>query len=96
MNGKFVNEATPEGRLAAIAVLLTEQFEDRYAKTKVGPQKPDVADLREVFRPYLLRELLRARIEESEKVIEARANRTAQLIKELYECEAQLPLEHRL
>jgi hypothetical protein len=96
MNGKFTHETTPEGRLAAVAVMLAEEFEDRYNQTKVGPQKPDVADLREALRPYLLRELLRARIEESEKVIETRAARTAHLVKELYECERQIPWEHRL
>jgi hypothetical protein len=94
--GRFNNEDTPEGRLAAIAVMLAVEFEDRYARTRVGPQKPDVADLREALRPYVLRELLHARIEESERVIDTRVVRTTQLVKQLYEVEAMLPMEHRL
>ncbi len=96
MNWRLHHETTPEGRLAAIAVALAAEFEDRYAKTGRGPAKPDVADLREVFGPYIRRELLRARIDESEKTINMKNGRRSELIRLLYEIEAKLPPEHRL
>ncbi len=96
MNGRFLHEETPEGRLAAVAVALAAAFEDRHHRYRNGPTKPDVADLRDALRPYVIRELLKARIEEAEINVETRASRTAQLIKALYECEAKLPKDHRL
>jgi predicted metal-binding protein len=96
MNGRFAHEETPEGRLAAIAVWIAETFADRHAKTGHGPTAPDVADLREIMRPYVQRELLKARIDEFERLGESRNKRRTDLVRELYECEVQIPLEHRL
>jgi hypothetical protein len=95
MNGRFMHEETPEGRLAAIAVWITTEFSDRYAKTGKGPEKPDVADLREAMRPYVHRELLKARIDEFERLGELRGKRRSALIQELYEWEMKIPSEHR-
>jgi hypothetical protein len=75
---------------------MAAEFEERYQRTGTGPQKPDVADLREAMGPYIRRELLRARIDESEKTIGMKNGRRQQLIKLLYEIEAKLPPEHRL
>jgi hypothetical protein len=96
LNWRLAHEKTPEGRLAAIAVALATEFEDRYNRTKTGPAKPDVADFREAMGPYIHRELLRARIDESEKTIGMKNNRRAELIRLLYQIEAKMPPEHRL
>lgn len=96
MNGKIAYQDSPEGRLAAVAVVLMEQFEDRHAKTGVGPSKPDVADIREAIRPYIQRELIRARIDEAERGISVKGNRRTELVRELYEWERLIPEEYRL
>lgn len=96
MNGRFVHEESPEGRLAAIAVSIAIAFSDRHAKTGNGPSARDVADLRDALRPYVQRELLRARLDEFERNHNGRNSRRSALIKQLYECEAKIPAEHRL
>jgi len=95
MNGRFAHEETPEGRLAAIAVMVAAKVSDEYARTGIGPQVPDVADLREALRPFVLRELIRARLDEAERVSGARAERRADLVRQLYVIEAQIPKELR-
>ncbi len=94
--GRILYEETPEGRLAAVAVLVATEFEDRYAKTGVGPRQPDVADFREAFQPYIEDLLLRARIDESEQTIDMKSNRRQDLVRRLYECQLRIPWDHRL
>jgi predicted metal-binding protein len=65
MRVRHVDDFTPEGLLASVAMSLCDQFGDRHAREGCGPKHPDVADFREAFRPYLERELLRARIDEA-------------------------------
>lgn len=96
MNGKIMYQDTPEGRIAAIAVVLAEQFEERHAKTGKGPAKPDVADVRQAIRAYVQRELIRARIDEAERGRDAKATRREELVHELYQWEVQIPEEYRL
>ncbi len=67
MNGRVHEDQTPEGRLAAVARSLAIKMSDRYQKTGFGPREPDYADFREVFRPYIHRELILAKIEEARK-----------------------------
>lgn len=68
MNGRIGAEDTPEGRLAAVAKTLMVKMEEQYRHNRVGPKEPDYADFREAFRPFIQRELLRARIEEARKL----------------------------
>ncbi|MGH9744735.1 MAG: hypothetical protein ACRD59_01325 [Candidatus Acidiferrales bacterium] len=67
MNGRINHEDTPWGRLAAVARSLCLQMDKKHRATKRGPSQPDYADFREVFRPFIERELLRARIDEARK-----------------------------
>lgn len=95
MNGRFAHEDSPEGRLAAIAVMVATKIEDTYTKTGRGPRKPDVADLREALRPFVQRELIKARLDEAERALDMKAERRADLIRQLYVYEAQIPKELR-
>jgi hypothetical protein len=51
-------EETPEGRLAAAAITAMHHIRDRTR------HDPDVADLRELLRPFVHRELIHARMQE--------------------------------
>jgi hypothetical protein len=95
-DGKILNEDTPEGRLAAVAVLVATKFEDRYHQTGHGPRAPDVADLREVLRPYVQEIILRARLDEFEKITGGKATRRSELVRMIYLCQLQMPATHRL
>lgn len=68
MNGRIHSDDTPEARLAAVAKSLCTQMAERHSKTHAGPKEPDYADFREAFRPFILRELINARIDEARKV----------------------------
>lgn len=91
MNGRILEEATPEGRLAAVAHTLALKMQDAFHKTGVGPQFPDYADYREAFRLHIKRELLMARVDEARteasKVI---TERMRDLANELVEIEREL------
>lgn len=65
MNGRIVEEGTPEGRLAAVARSLALKMQDAYRKSGVGPQFPDYADYRDAFAIHVKRELLLARVDEA-------------------------------
>lgn len=67
MNGRILDEDTPEGRIAAVVRSLCVQMEDRHNKTGLGPILPDYADFREALRPFLRMEILKARIDEARK-----------------------------
>lgn len=67
MNGRVHDDDTPEGRIAAVCKSLMLQMSDRHIKTRSGPSSPDYADLKEVLRPFVQRELLNARIDEARK-----------------------------
>jgi hypothetical protein len=95
-DARILNEDTPEGRLAAVAVLVATKFEDRYNQTGQGPRRPDVADLREVLRPYVQEIELRARLDEFEKIHGGKAARRSELVRMLYVCQLQMPVAHRL
>lgn len=97
MNGRTHEERTPEARLAAVARSLMIKMESAHHKTGVGPKEPDYADFRETFRPYILRELLLARIDEARKnAAVVITSRVKELAAELHECEKLLPKEDRL
>jgi hypothetical protein len=97
MNGRVHLEETPEGRLAAVARALAFEIEERYAQTGSGPAEPDYADYREALRPYILRELLLARIDEARKSISLHlTGRVRELAAELAEIESGIPNEHWL
>jgi len=67
VNGRINHDDTPEGRIAAVCKSLMLQMENRHNKTGVGPSVPDYADLRDVLKPFVERELLNARIDEARK-----------------------------
>jgi hypothetical protein len=61
VNGRIVEEDSPEGRLAAVAVMIRQQLR------KIRREREwDYADLRDGFRSPLQLELCRARISEVE------------------------------
>jgi hypothetical protein len=63
VNGRIhAEEETPEGRIAAVARSLCLQM-----KQKLNREQPDYADFRDVLRPFVQRELIRARIDEARK-----------------------------
>jgi hypothetical protein len=95
MNGRFAHEDTPEGRLAVVAVMLADKMEKTYQETGKGPQRPDVADLREVLRPFVQCEIIKARIDESSRTVDMKVKRRADLVRALYVLEAQIPKELR-
>jgi hypothetical protein len=95
VNGKFNHEDTPEGRLAAIVVMVASKMEDNFLKTGAGPSKPDVADLREILRPFVQREIIHARLDEATQSLDQKAERRAHLIRQFYIYEAQIPKELR-
>ena len=68
MNGRIEHEETPWGRVAAVARSLCIQMEKRYKETGCGPSAPDYADFRDVFEPFIKRELIKARIDEVRKM----------------------------
>jgi hypothetical protein len=67
VNGRIQHEDTPWGRVAAIARSLCIQMDEKYRATQVGPSAPDYADFRDVLRPFIESELLKARIDEARK-----------------------------
>lgn len=96
MNGSsFKHENTPEGRLAAIVVMVAAKMEDEFARTGTGPSKPDIADLREILRPFVQREIIHARLDEASHSLDQKAERRAHLIRQFYVYEAQIPKELR-
>jgi hypothetical protein len=62
MRRQYENEKTPEGRMAAVARDLMPGFD---GIRKTGGEYPDYADFLEVFKPYMDRELLMARVNEA-------------------------------
>jgi hypothetical protein len=95
--GRLRGETTPEGRLAAVASCLAVSMADEHVRSAAGPAAPDYADYREALRPYILRELLLARIDEARKSISLHlTGRVKELAAELAEIESGLPAEHRL
>jgi hypothetical protein len=77
MNGRVHHDDTPEGRIAAVARSLCVQMATK-------SREPDYADFRDVFRPFLQRELLNARIDEARKTSgRALTQRVRELAKEL-------------
>ena len=97
MNGRIKHADTPEERIAAVARSIAFDIEQRHARTGNGPTEPDYADFREALRPYILRELILARIDEARKSISLYlTKRVKELAAELAECEQQIPEEHRL
>lgn len=64
MNGRMIEEITPEGRVAAaarsIATKMSKDFSNRHAHYQI----PDYADFRDGLRIHIQRELLLARLEE--------------------------------
>lgn len=90
MNGRIDSEATPEGRLAAVARSLAL----RLAKDK---REPDYADYRDALRPFVQRELILARIEEARKAHGVRlTNRIQELTMELAVVNAMIPERFRI
>jgi hypothetical protein len=65
VNGRIVEEDSPEGRLAAVAVTVRERLR------RVRPERePDYADLEAAFRVPLELELCRARISELKAIFD--------------------------
>lgn len=84
MNGRIDQDATPEGRLAAVARSLAIRMAGR-------KKEPDYADYRDALRPFVKRELLLARIEEARQSSGAVLTaRVAELAKELDEVNSQI------
>jgi hypothetical protein len=79
-NGRKNTEASPEGRLAAVARTLVMKMQNQ----KQG--EPDYADFRDALRPYVEREMLLARITEARHVAsDCLTARVKQLAAELLE-----------
>lgn len=93
---RFERDNTPEGRLAAVARSLVIKMWDTHVNRQFGPEKPDMVDFSEAFRPYIKRELLMARIEEA-RTSSGRAltARIKELAAELDEVNKDLPVELR-
>jgi hypothetical protein len=80
VNGRINADATAEGRLAAVAKSLCYQMQQKLKRD------PDYADFRDVLRPFVLRELLMARVDEARKLHGAQLTvRIAELSRELAE-----------
>jgi len=97
MNGSRIKyDDSPEGRIAAVAITLCVNFEDNHNRTGIGPKHPDYADFRDAMRPFIQREVLKARIDEARKT-QSRiiTDRVLELAKELAVVEAQIPKELR-
>ena len=78
VNGRVHNDETPEGRIAAVARSLCMQMGEKLKRT------PDYADFRDALRPFIQRELLKARIDEARKTSgRALTERVKELAKEL-------------
>ena len=79
-NGRITTEASPEGRLAAVARTLAMKMKDGQRGD------PDYADFRDALRPYVQREILLARITEARHVAsDCLTARVKQLAAELLE-----------
>lgn len=88
MNGRIVAEETPEGRIAAVARSLTIQMDEKYKR------QPDYADFRDVLRPFIELELLRARVDEARQGCgRGLTMRMETLAGQMAECERSLPKE---
>lgn len=86
MNGRTHAEETPEGRLAAVARSLGDQMIKKFNRY------PDFADFRQVFKPFIEKELLLARIAEARKLGSKQlTERMKELTRELHEAEKALP-----
>jgi len=97
MNGSRIKyDDSPEGRIAAVAKYLCVHFEENHIRTGVGPKEPDYADFKVALRPFIQRELLKARIDEA-RTTQSRilTDRVMELAKELAIVEAQIPKELR-
>lgn len=68
MNGRIHLEETPEARIAAAARTCFERF-SRCQNCGNTPMVCDYADLREFLQPYILKELLDARLDEAQKAL---------------------------
>jgi hypothetical protein len=92
----FEHENTPEGRIAAVARALVLEMWETHVNKRFGPEKPDMVDFREAFRPFIKRELLMARIEEA-RTLSGRAltGRIKELAAELEEVNKSIPAELR-
>ena len=79
MNGRIHDDqATAEGRIAAVAKSFLVQMRDKHRRD------PDYADFRDVLRPFIQREMLRARIDEARKSYgQGLTTRMVELAKEL-------------
>lgn len=78
MNGRIHEDQTAEGRIAAVAKSFLVQMRDKYKRD------PDYADFRDVLRPFVQREMLRARIDEARKSYgQGLTTRMVELAKEL-------------
>ena len=66
MNGRVVEEPTPEGRLAAVckSLALRMRKEAELRRRSDYSREPDYADYRDALRPYIEREMLQARLDE--------------------------------
>jgi hypothetical protein len=61
MNRRIAREETPEGRIARAARILCDRTDEKYK------HPPDYADFRDALRPFIVRELLLARIDEARR-----------------------------
>lgn len=59
MNERVLNGKTPEDRMAAVARTLVMNMQQALGRT------PDYADFRDTLRPFIRRELIRARVDEA-------------------------------
>jgi hypothetical protein len=91
MNGRTHAEDTPEGRLAAVARSLDDQMMKKFNR------HPDFADFRQVFKPFVEKELILARIAEARKLGSKQlTQRMQELTRELHAAEKALPNEFNL
>jgi hypothetical protein len=97
MPTRLKHDGTPEGRVAAACNKLMRMMAEKHRRTESGPTAPDYADFRDFLRPYLRRECLLARIEQSRKngsqVLTAEIR---DLAAQLAACEQQIDEEDRL
>ena len=91
MNGRIVKESTPEGRLAAVAKSVAVRLRADLRR------EADYADYRDAMRPYILRELVLARIEEARRCYgDTLTVRMRELALQLDALNKNLPPEDRL
>jgi hypothetical protein len=93
VNGRILQEETPEGRLAAVVKTLFLEMRRKFANRLPEYREPDYADIRDTIKPFLDREICAARLKEAEwnRTLDFREVRIRELTQELLKLTERLP-----